>query len=123
MSVGLTGTVTERLREVVSYMHRKRRRMTAIRRSVHRREEAQVRLRYRNAEMRDPTPEELEVLLDRVVSQNNDFNTAVGDEVWATRLVTAYALLRIAEQNDEIIALLSRQNRILDEMTVAPESG
>lgn len=116
MSVALDGTVTERLRDSVAYMHRQRRRVVAVRRRIVRREEAQIRLRYRNAEQREPSAEELEVLLDAVVGDNPDFKAAVGNEQWGYRLTSAYALLRVAEQNDEIIRLLGRIAATLDRL-------
>jgi hypothetical protein len=114
VSVALSGDITERLRESVAYMHRYRRRTVLVRRRIVRREENQIRLRYRNAEQREPSVEEVDVLLDRVVSESPDFQAAVSNEQWGVRLTTAYALLRVAEQNDEVIALLRRIAATLD---------
>ena len=45
-----------------------------------------------------------------------DFQAAVGNQQWGYRLTSAYALLRLAEQNDEIIRLLGRIAATLDRL-------
>ncbi len=106
MSVALNGTVAERLREAIGYMHKQRKRVVDISRRVTRRESPQIIKRFRGIEMRDPTAAELEILIDRVISENPDFKAAIANEQWGYRLTSAYALVRAAEQNDEIISLL-----------------
>lgn len=119
MSVSLEGSVSNRLRDAVAYMHRQRRRVVAIRGRIVRREEGQIRLRYRNAEQHEPSPEELDVLLDVVVGGDPKFRAAVANEQWGYRLTSAYALLRAAEQNDEIIRLLTSVDARLARLELA----
>lgn len=119
MSASLSGDAVQRFRDALELSERNRRRADRIRDRVHRQHAADVRRRYRNAEMRDPSAAELDVLLDRIVAENSDFKTACSDEKWGLQLAAAYGPAVIAEQNDRIISLLERLNATLAGLAVA----
>lgn len=107
MSVALRGSAADRFSDAIAYSERNRRRVARERARVRRRFYPQIVRQLRELEMRSPTEEQVDALLDRLCAEDPDFKTAVSNEQWGGRLAQTYGLVVIAEQNDRIIALLT----------------
>jgi hypothetical protein len=118
VTFALTGSARERFTQSVHFSERARWRAKRRAAAVRQRETPAALRRYHAAEMRTPTPAEVDVVVDAAIAHDGEWKQAVQDEQWGVRNGTLYGISVLVEQHELIIARLDRIARAIEDLVV-----